>query len=360
LQQAGPRAGARQFFYNQETTTMIRPTLLIAAGCLGLHGHALAQSTVSLFGTVDLNVTSAKSGMTSVTSMDQGGNIFPSRLGFRGTEDLGGGLAAGFWLESASLPDTGEMQGVAWQRRSTLSLSHNAFGELRLGRDYTPSFWNISQFSPFGTVGVGGSSNIVEGWPFGLGGAKTLVRANNSVSYFLPRNLGGVYGQFTVAMPEGQAGSKYSGARLGYASGAFDIAASYGQTPVEGLHYRNASLGGSYDFGLAKLYANYLQQKAPNDKQTNIMLGLSVPVGAGVIKASVARSDRSGPGVDADDATQLAIGYVHWLSKRSAVYGTWSKIRNKGNAAYVVTDALKDPQAGASSRGFQVGISHNF
>lgn len=340
---------------------MIRPTLLIAAGCIGLNGHALAQSTVSIFGTVDLNITSAKSGKRSVTSMDQGGNIFPSRLGFRGTEDLGGGLAASFWLESATLPDTGQYQGVGWQRRSTLSLSHNSFGELRLGRDYTPSFWNISQFSPFGTVGVGGSSNIVEGWPFGLGGAKTLVRANNSVGYFLPRNLGGVYGQFMVSMPEGQKGTKYYGARLGYASGPLDIAASYGQTPLEDhRHYRTASLGGSYDFGLVKLYANYLMQKAPQDKQTNVMLGASVPVGAGVIKASVARSNRSGPGVDADDATQVAIGYVHWLSKRTALYTTWSKIRNRGNAAYIVTDALKEPQPGANSRGFQLGISHNF
>ncbi|MDM0005356.1 porin [Variovorax sp. J22G73] len=339
---------------------MIRSTLVLAAGCLGLHGPALAQSTVSLFGTVDLNLTFAKSGGRSVRAMDQGGNVLPSRLGFRGTEDLGGGLAASFWLEAATLPDTGEFQGVGWQRRSTVSLSHNSFGELRLGRDYTPSFWNVSQFSPFGTVGVGGSSNIVEGWPFGLGGAKTLVRANNSVGYFLPRNLGGFYGQVMVAMPEGQEGMKYSGARLGYASGPLDIAASYGQTPVEGRRYRNASLGGSYDFGVVKLYANYLRQKNAPESQTHAMLGLSVPVGAGVIKASVARANRSGPGVDADDATQVALGYVHWLSKRTAVYGTWSVVRNKGNAAYVVTDALSDPQAGANSRGLQFGISHNF
>jgi predicted porin len=293
---------------------MIRSTLVLAAGCLGLQAPALAQSTVSLFGTVDLNVTFAKSGSRSVSAMDQGGNVLPSRLGFRGTEDLGGGLAASFWLEAATLPDTGEFQGVGWQRRSTVSLSHNSFGELRLGRDYTPGFWNVSQFSPFGTVGVGGSSNIVEGWPFGLGGAKTLVRANNSVGYFLPRNLGGLYGQFMVAMPEGQEGMKHTGARLGYASGPLDIAASYGRTPVEGRHYRNASLGGSYDFGVVKLYANYLRQKAAADTQTqaqtqaHAMLGVGVPVGAGVIKASIARTHRSGPGVNADDASQLALG----------------------------------------------------
>jgi predicted porin len=79
---------------------MIRSTLVLAAGCLGLQAPALSQSTVSLFGTVDLNVTFAKSGSRSVSAMDQGGNVLPSRLGFRGTEDLGGGLAASFWLEA--------------------------------------------------------------------------------------------------------------------------------------------------------------------------------------------------------------------------------------------------------------------
>ena len=339
---------------------MMRQTLLITAGCVGLSSTALAQSGVSIFGTLDMNLTYAKSGASSVKSMDQGGNIFPSRLGFRGTEDLGGGLAASFWLEMALLPDTGEVQGLPWHRRSTMSLSSNTFGELRLGRDYTPSFWNISQFSPFGTVGVGGSSNIIEGWPFGLGGARTLARANNSVGYFLPRGLGGVYGQFTVAMPEGEEGAKYSGARLGYASGPFDMAASYGQTPIGTVRYRTASIGGTYDFGSFKLYANYMQQKAEQDKQSNVLFGVSVPVGVGVIKASAARSNRSGPGVDADDATQLAVGYVHWLSKRSAVYGTYSRIRNRGNAAYFTSDALQNVMPGSRGSGFQAGVSHNF
>ena len=76
--------------------------------------------------------------------MDQGGYMLPSRWGIRGTEDLGGGLYAGFWLESAVLPDTGAAQAAFWGRRSTVSLGSKDYGELRLGRDYTPTFWNIS------------------------------------------------------------------------------------------------------------------------------------------------------------------------------------------------------------------------
>jgi len=337
------------------------PHTVAGALCIAASAGATAQSSVQLFGTLDMNITYSKSDGRSVKSMDQGGNIFPSRLGFRGTEDLGGGLAASFWLEMALLPDTGEIQGTGFHRRSTVSLSHNSLGELRLGRDYTPTFWNISQFSPFGTVGVGGSANIIEGWPFGLGGARTLARANNSVGYFLPKGLGGFYGQAMYALPEGQEGARYRGGRVGWSNGTADIALAYGVTPVGPNDYRVASIGGTYDFGLVKLYANYYRQKTEGDKQVNTLLGVSVPVGPGVIKASVARSNRSGPGgLDNDDATQYAVGYVHYLSKRTALYGTYSLVRNRGNAAYVVADSSPASTPGRPARGLQFGISHNF
>jgi predicted porin len=76
-----------------------------------------------------------------------------SRLGFRGTEDLGGGLAASFWLEAPITNDDGKDWSASFSRRSTVSLS-GGFGEIRLGRDYTATFWNDTVFDPFGTVGV--------------------------------------------------------------------------------------------------------------------------------------------------------------------------------------------------------------
>ena len=85
--------------------------------------------------------------------MSSGANA-SSRVGFRGTEDLGGGLAAGFWLESGITQDSGATALAAFSRRSTVSLS-GGFGELRLGRDYVPSYWNESVFDPMGAVGVG-------------------------------------------------------------------------------------------------------------------------------------------------------------------------------------------------------------
>ena len=327
---------------------------------------AASQSSVSVFGTLDLNATYTRAGGESRKSMDQGGNIFPSRLGFRGTEDLGDGLSAGFWLEAALLPDTGENQGVMWNRRSTVSLASSKFGELRLGRDYMPTFWNMSQYAPFGTVGVAGTANIIENWPFGVGGARTLVRANNSVSYFLPRALGGalngVYGQVTVAAPEGTGGARYTGARLGYAAGPLDVAIAHGQTPIDGgPSFKISNLGASYDFGVVKLMGFYSDQRAGPDRQKSAQIGASVKVGdVGYVRASFMNSDRSGPGVDDDDAQQLAIGYLHYLSKRTALYATYSQIRNRGNAVYVTSDSSPAATPGGTASGLQGGISHNF
>jgi predicted porin len=334
---------------------------LTALAAAAMNSGASAQSGVTMFGTLDLNVTVTKAGGQTMRAMDQGGNLLPSRLGVRGSEDLGGGLSAGFWLESPLLPDTGGVQGAAfWGRRSTLSVASSSLGEIRLGRDYAPTFWNLSQFSPVGTVGPSGSANIIDGWPFGVGGARTLVRTNNSIGYFLPRNLGGFYGQLQVALPEGSDGSKYTGGRLGYAAGPIDVAVAYGQTPAGGQTTKFGTLGGTYNFGMVRLYANYFEQKAPGDKQVNVMLGVAVPVGLSTFKATVARSDRSGPGLDADDASQFGLTYTYHLSKRTALYAAYGRISNEGMAAFVPTDSSPPATPGGRASAMQLGVSHNF
>ncbi|TFF62901.1 MULTISPECIES: porin [Comamonas] len=317
-----------------------------------------AQSNVTVFGSLDLNVTYAKAGSRHVTGMDQGGYMLPSRIGFRGTEDLGGGLSAGFWLEAAVLPDTGTTQSAFFGRRSTVSLTSQQFGEIRLGRDYTPAFWNISQFSPFGTVGVGGSSNLIDGWPLGSNGAKTLSRASNSIGYFLPKMQLGIYGQLSYAAGENVDGAKYLGGRIGYASGPLNIAAAYGQTKMTAGDYKTVTLGGTYDFGVVKAYANYFQQKLNSYKQTNVLIGAALPVSSvGTVKASVAQSKVSGTD---DKANQIAVGYTHQLSKRTTLYTAYSHISNKGNSAYVTADVSPEGASGQNSQGVQFGINHAF
>ena len=146
---------------------------LAAALALGA-GTACAQaSSVTLFGLIDTNVSHLRSsGNGNLNIVGSDGNL-SSRIGFRGTEDLGGGLKAGFWMEAAINPDVGtggstnannqpsgasNSGGLTFGRRSTVSLMGESWGELRLGRDYVPGFWNLSAFSPFGTNGIGSSS----------------------------------------------------------------------------------------------------------------------------------------------------------------------------------------------------------
>ncbi|MGZ5907866.1 MAG: porin, partial [Reyranella sp.] len=188
---------------------------LIALAVLAAAGTASAQSSVTLFGIVDATLQRvSNSGGGTVTRLHNSGES-SSRLGFRGTEDLGGGMSASFWLEAGLANDDGQgaatnsnnqavgafnattganapvrhgTQGLTFNRRATVSLA-GGFGEIRLGRDYTPQFWNLTVFDPFGTVGVGTNQLL------NSNGFPTAVRASNSIGYFLPGNLGGFYGQ---------------------------------------------------------------------------------------------------------------------------------------------------------------------
>ncbi len=340
---------------------------LIALAAVAASSAALAQSSVTLFGIMDVAVRNVKQGGVSQSSLSQDGTA-SSRIGFRGVEDLGGGMSAGFWLEGALDPDTGNgAAALNFQRRSTVSLM-GGFGEVRLGRDYTPTFWNHTVYDPFGTNGVGSSTNT-----FGaLGsGATTVVRANNTIAYFTP-NISGFQGQFQYAFKETQTDNdpnKYAGLRLTYNAGPLSVAlatAAEGSAAANVNKFKRTNVGASYDFGFIKPMAQYtigkFETNAGVDQEVkHLMVGLTAPVGPGLIKASYTRSSYDN---FAGDANQVAIGYEYGLSKRTALYTNYSRISNKVGAAFSVsaeagaTGAAVTP--GQSSRGFEVGVRHSF
>ena len=332
---------------------------LIALAAVAATGAAFAQSSVTLFGIVDLNVRNVKQGGESLTSMSQDG-IASSRLGFRGVEDLGGGMKAGFWLEAGLNPDTGTPAGVQFQRRSTVSLM-GGFGEVRLGRDYTPTFWNHTVFDPFGTNGVGSSVNTFTV----LGsGATTLVRANNTLAYFTP-NLGGFGAQIQYAFKETPAANdpnEYAGIRLTYAAGPLSVALATGTegSSIETESFKRTNVGASYDFGVAKPMAQYTIGKFGSAEVKHLMVGVVAPVGPGNIKASYTRSDYN-PAAGNGDANQIAVGYDYNLSKRTAVYGTYSRLTNKnGGSSFGLTPNAAAQTANGKSTGIEFGLRHSF
>ncbi len=387
----------------------MKKSLLALAALVAFAGAASAQSSVTLFGVVDVNARSVTNTVAQgtgsvsrrVNTLSTDG-IASSRLGFRGVEDIGGGVRAGFWLEAALSPDTGAQGGAAgsagtvtYNRRSTVSLM-GGFGEIRLGRDYTPDFWNHTVYDPFGTNGVGSSVNT-----FGTFNTSTaLVRANNTIGYFLP-NLGGVFGQFQVSAAEGETGQKHIGFRVGYGGGPVNVALAYGRTDVNNTGFSTAkwtrvNLGGSFNLGFMTLMAQYNRgvgdsprvataTPAPpagttddNVELNHYLIGGAIPFGASTIKFSYVGSDlkdsrnNGGANLSNRDASQFALGYQYDLSKRTALYGTGSRISNKkgttarpiGGTYSVPTGvsaaALAAPASGKASTGIEFGVRHTF
>lgn len=354
---------------------------LIALAVMAAAGAASAQSSVTLFGIVDATLMWGRGSVADRFSMtDSGYNS--SRLGFRGTEDLGGGMSASFWLEAGLNNDDGTgdatninnqgagigqpaagtvapgSQGLTFNRRSTVSLAGN-WGELRLGRDYTPQFWNLTVFDPFGTNGVGTTLTLQ-----GLTGV-TTVRASNSIGYFLPARLGGFYGQFqyyTGEQPSNVANDEDGdgmGLRVGFASGPFNVALALSRTEYAAGDVKQNNLAGQWDFGMAKLMAQYVHNENGTVGGRGWLLGSLIPVGAGEIRVSYSESRTDGAAGAADPrARKLALGYVHNLSKRTAVYTTWATVRNRNGSAVAIGGATT--AANSSSSGLDIGIRHSF
>jgi predicted porin len=335
---------------------------VLAIAMLGtLASTAYAQSTVTLFGVVDVGVMHIKNGSRTMKLMSIDG-LQTSRLGFRGVEDLGGGLKAGFHIEGAMAPDVGTSGGQTWTRRSTVSLL-GGFGEVRLGRDYTPTFWNITRFSPFGTNGVGNAGQMVYGFDGLSSTAPTIVRSSNSIGYFLPSNIGGVYGQAMVAAGEGGAG-RYLGARVGFASGPVDVAAAYSETdqvPGGATKFKVGNIGASFKVGPATLMGLLLRSEQTTRTQDNWLLGATVELGQGELRASFIRStfENTAP-VTKYHGSQAAIGYVYNLSKRTALYTSAARIDNSSGARFVINVGGPALVAGQKSTGVEAGIKHSF
>lgn len=327
---------------------------------------AHAQSSVTVFGTLDLGAGHVKNGAGSLYLLRDNG-ASTSKIAFKGIEDLGGGMSAIFWLEGQVDPDVGTQGGsngtatALWNRRTTVGLA-GRFGEFRLGRDYTPAFGIMADFDPANTNGSGNALNL---WTYLGSGAVTQVRANNAVSYFLPGNLGGFSGQVMVAPSEGLPGQKYVGARFSYATGGLKLSAAFGQTDTataDTPKFKTSSIGGSYNFGVATLqgFANYNTYDVK--KATTMLLGVVVPaVGTSEIRASYQRLNASGGGTDANDAAQVYLGYWYYLSKRTSVYANAARLNNKGSANYVTSGGPAiGSLTGFSSTGYEFGLRHFF
>ncbi|MCV2350040.1 porin [Paucibacter sp. Y2R2-4] len=335
---------------------------IVALAVLGsFAGVAAAQSSVTLFGVVDAAARYTEANGKHVYSLASSGNT-TSRFGVRGVEDLGGGLKAGFWLESEVATDSGAGGSSTgfWARRSTVSLISDSMGEVRLGRFKTVTKLAIEDFDPVAATGLGSAFNLHSK----LGTSVDMSRSDNQIAYTLPANLGGVYGGVDIAAGEGtNAFNKSIGGRVGYKAGAFNVAAAYTEFGVNDK-FKLTVLGGSYDFGIAKVMGTYSQTKFTAHTQDIYNLSVSAPVfGSGLVWVSgtYAEYDKGGAAKAlTGKAGQAAAGYVHNLSKRTALYTTVSYIENGGNASFSLNGNNPAVVVSGKSGGVDFGVRHSF
>ena len=384
LQQALNFDAALTIFYTHMNSKV---PFVLTALCASV-GLAQAQS-VEVFGVLDVAyLRTTATGSAKATSLSTDSNT-SSRLGFRGNEDLGGGMRASFWLEAAHSPDNGSgsgtnvnnqstgqasspsgTQGLTFGRRSTVSLAGTSWGEIRLGRDYVPSFNNLTvAMHPFGTNGVGSAGALF--YPLAANGttARTGVRTSNSVGYILPSNLNGFNGHVMYAMGENASDlfnsddGTHMGFRVGYRNGPWNMAYASGTTKYTTAakianDYEQTNFAINYQMGQAKLMFLTNVNKIGATKTQTEMFGTQYNVSTGQVR--IASTKLKATGV-ANDATQWAVGYVHNLSKRTVLFTNYSKVDNAGTGKqFTVGSGNSVTTAGGSSTGYEFGLRHSF
>ncbi|WP_395824761.1 porin [Collimonas sp.] len=369
-----------------------------ALAALGLIGaSAQAQTNVTIYGVVDTSLTyTGKVGAKNGTRLSvDSGDLSTSRIGFKGTEDLGNGLKAIFHLENGFNADDGSLGTTSpsptlFDRKSVVGLS-GSFGTVTLGRqtDFLEGIGNkYTSVQTFGGNGVkGGHFNNLDR----ISGSRT----NNSVRYD-SNSISGFTGSLFYGFGE-VAGQTSAGQAFGlganYANGPFGIGLGYFQTKLAAdalpakagdTDLKTFTLGASYQAGPAKIYGSWSQVKQP----------LAAPVAAtGLVRITTAtkanifdvgvdcalasnlhllgsviydRADisRKTTGSTKGSTTQLSLGVDYFLSKRTDVYALYSNQRasnviNPGviNGAYA---AASSPSDDSSQNVLRVGLRHKF
>jgi predicted porin len=320
---------------------------LLALAVLGAFaGAASAQSSVTIYGLLDQGIYKGNGGgatnpgANGLSEAWQIKQAAGSRLGFRGNEDLGGGLSAQFQFEHRFTPDTGAQNAAPapfWAGRSYVQLTSAAAGAVYLGREYAPWFWPAVKSDPFGWDGVGQVSTHQTALYANDNGSSS-VRTDNTIGYKSP-NMGGLTVQAAVGLGEGSAtGGRNMGFNVEYAAGPLYVAGAYDRIS-EGPNDGNNIINGAvhYDMGVAKLIGYFARAKVGGGELSNSVweVAASVPLAGGRLKTAYAQLT-----LDNDDRLKkFGLGYDYPLSKRTNVYADLGVAAQKGvdrNNAFAV------------------------
>lgn len=330
----------------------MKKSLLALAVLASFAGVASAQTNVTVYGVVDMGIQRTDNNGAGVdpTWALNSGIQSGSRLGFKGTEDLGGGLSASFQLENGFNADKGtEAQGgLLFGRQAWVGLN-GGFGSVKFGRQYTPIFTAVSSVDPF-EVGLAGS---LESTASNFGTVNTFgTRMDDTVNYSL--TAGAFSGQVAYGfgeVPGDTTASRQLGLSLGYANGPVNAVLAYHkqENGAGTLSDKTWFVGGTYNFGVVKAHASYADNKdeaSGAGKSRDYMLGVSAPVGAGSVLGSYQHEKNRDTNVKSN---VFAVGYIHNLSKRTNLYTSLGYAKDE-------TPGVAD----VKSNMFNVGIRHKF
>ena len=351
---------------------------LIALTIAGLMAAPVwAQSNVTIYGIMDIGVVSWGGSDSHKTSnrIDQGGSA-PSRLGFRGTEDLGNGLSAFFVLEAGTIPDLGG--GARLNRQAHVGLKGN-FGSVSVGHHWNPARQATLGVSVF-FAGVGAYQNVIV----------QQTHLANSIVYSTPSMHGfKVDLAYSTNQEEASAGAQEDIIMKGATDTnrkVWSVSPTYRNGPIyAGLTYeqhKEDTAGGdldrkawhafgSYDFGAIKLnglYGDVSQGDGlggSDDKVKQWLVAATIPVSeAGTVGVSYARGKHDVGGPDLK-VSQWALGYTHVMSKRTSLYARYAKLSTNSAAdGRFAANASQTTVGGQGTNGFErgisVGVRHSF
>jgi predicted porin len=321
---------------------------LVALAALAVVGAASAQSSVTIYGTLDVgygartaNGVDSKfqqqsSGSTSTTGSTSNST---SKIGFRGTEDLGGGLKANFGLETGGLDLETGSNALNFSRASWVGVS-GGFGDIKLGRITSKATAAMAQFDLNGTAGVSALNTVGVSAVTWYGSS----RRSSQFQYTLPVGGFGLHLAHTLDT-DGAVGDN-GRTTLGFTYANGPIAAAFvaesAQTNAVGARTA-AAIGGSYDFGVAKASLTFNQRESEVLGQ-GFSLGVVAPIGAANVGIQYARNNGGSlPATAVQNATELFANYA--LSKRTSVY---------------IDTMFGSDTVGGANKAYNIGVIHQF
>ena len=316
--------------------------LMLAAVAVCGTSAVMAQSSVTIYGRVNTTIEHQKTGNLSKTSMENNN----SRIGFKGVEDLGNGLKAGFQLEAGFGSDDGSGP-LTFKRQSEVNLSGN-FGMVRLGNFYPESYYATADYVSMHNHDTGNSSDAFYAY---------VMPSANKIAYRTP-SFGGLTVDAAVALHEQATGGKNAfDLAVNYNLGALALGAGYSkQGDVNQFAGRALYTFGAFTVG------GYIQRdedafRANGGKRNTFRLAGAYNLGASEFHVNVGRAGEY-KNFNDSDATQYTLGYNYNLSKRTKVYGYYTRINNSRAGTYGLNQAVVG--AGVDSNTLAVGIRHNF